>query len=140
MVIIGLTSWTGIARFTRAEFLRIRSLEFVQAGEALGYSATRTIFKHALPNALAPVFVSIAFGRACLNIVLVAEYPNASPACTNSKERILKNSALVNLAIPVQLVKPIITITIQMLLVTTEEIVMIKSNLGIEFKKLDRYC
>jgi len=64
MIIIGLTSWTGIARFTRAEFLRIRSLEFVQASESLGFSSTRTILKHALPNALAPVFVSIAFGIA----------------------------------------------------------------------------
>jgi peptide/nickel transport system permease protein len=64
MIIIGITGWTGIARFTRAEFLRIRSLEFVQAAESLGYSSIRTIFKHALPNALAPVFVSIAFGIA----------------------------------------------------------------------------
>ena len=46
MVIIGITGWTRIARFTRAEFLRIRSLEFVQAAQSLGYSSTRTIFKH----------------------------------------------------------------------------------------------
>ena len=64
MIIIGITGWSGIARFTRAEFLRIRSLEFVQAAESLGFSSIRTIFKHALPNALAPVFVSIAFGIA----------------------------------------------------------------------------
>ena len=64
ILIIGVTGWTRIARFTRAEFLRIRSLEFVQAAESLGYSARRTIFKHALPNSLAPVFVSIAFGIA----------------------------------------------------------------------------
>ena len=64
MIIIGVTGWTGIARFTRAELLRIRSLEFVQAAESLGFSSVRTIFKHALPNALAPVFVSIAFGIA----------------------------------------------------------------------------
>jgi len=64
MVIIGVTGWTGIARFTRAEFLRIKSLEFVQASKSLGFSSVRTIFKHALPNALAPVFVSIAFGIA----------------------------------------------------------------------------
>ena len=64
MMIIGITGWTRIARFTRAEFLRIRSLEFVQAAESLGYSSARTIFKHALPNSLAPVFVSIAFGIA----------------------------------------------------------------------------
>ncbi len=64
MVIIGITGWTGIARFTRAEFLRVKSLEFVQASKSLGFSSVRTIFKHALPNALAPVFVSIAFGIA----------------------------------------------------------------------------
>ncbi len=64
MVIIGITSWTGIARFTRAEFLKIRELEYLQAAKALGYSSNRTIFKHALPNGLAPVFVSIAFGIA----------------------------------------------------------------------------
>lgn len=64
MVIIGITSWTGIARFTRAEFLKIRELEFLQAAKALGYSDRRTMLKHALPNGLAPVFVSIAFGIA----------------------------------------------------------------------------
>ena len=64
MVIIGLTGWTRIARFTRAEFLRIKSLEYIQASKSLGFSSIRTIFKHALPNALAPVFVSIAFGIA----------------------------------------------------------------------------
>ncbi len=64
MTIIGLTSWTGIARFTRAEFLRIRELEYVQAAKSLGFSNFRAIVKHALPNSLAPVFVSIAFGIA----------------------------------------------------------------------------
>ena len=64
MVIIGMTSWTGIARFTRAEFLKIRELEYLQASKALGYSDRRTMLKHALPNGLAPVFVSIAFGIA----------------------------------------------------------------------------
>lgn len=64
MVIIGITSWTGIARFTRAEFLKIRELEYLQAAKALGYSDIRIMLKHALPNGLAPVFVSIAFGIA----------------------------------------------------------------------------
>lgn len=64
MIIIGVTGWTGIARFTRAEFLRIRSLEYIQAAQSLGFSNFRTIFKHGLPNSLAPVFVSIAFGIA----------------------------------------------------------------------------
>lgn len=64
MLIIGLTSWTGIARFTRAEFLKIRNLEYIQAGQSLGFSEARIIFKHALPNGVAPAFVAIAFGIA----------------------------------------------------------------------------
>jgi peptide/nickel transport system permease protein len=64
MMIIGLTSWTGIARFTRAELLRVRSLEYIEAAHALGYKEGRIIFKHALPNALSPVLISIAFGIA----------------------------------------------------------------------------
>jgi peptide/nickel transport system permease protein len=64
MIIIGLTTWTGIARFTRAELLRIRNLEFVEAANALGYKEWRIIVKHALPNALSPVLIAIAFGIA----------------------------------------------------------------------------
>ncbi len=64
MLIIGCVQWTGIARFTRAEFLKIRNLEYIQAAKALGYSHARIIFFHALPNALAPAMVSIAFGIA----------------------------------------------------------------------------
>lgn len=64
MVIIGLTSWTGIAKYTRAELLKVRSLEFIQAAQSLGYSEFRTIFKHALPNSLSSVLVAIAFGVA----------------------------------------------------------------------------
>lgn len=64
MAIIGFTTWTGIARFIRAELLRVRSLEYIEAAHALGYSERRTIFKHAIPNALSPVLISIAFGIA----------------------------------------------------------------------------
>ncbi len=64
MVIIGLTSWTSIARFTRAEFLRLRNLEYIQAARSLGYSEFKIILKHALPNGLAPALVAIAFGIA----------------------------------------------------------------------------
>ena len=64
MLIIGLISWTGIARFTRAEMLRIRNLEYMEAARALGYSHARMIFRHALPNALTPILISIAFGVA----------------------------------------------------------------------------
>ncbi len=64
MVIIGLISWTGIARFIRAELLRVRNLEYIEAAQALGYSESRIIWKHAIPNALTPVLIAIAFGIA----------------------------------------------------------------------------
>jgi peptide/nickel transport system permease protein len=64
MVIIGLTSWTGIARFTRAEFLKIREMEYIEAAKALGFKERRIIFRHALANGMAPSMISIAFGIA----------------------------------------------------------------------------
>jgi peptide/nickel transport system permease protein len=64
MAIIGLVRWTGVARFIRAELLRIRSLEYIEAAQALGYSEWRIILRHAMPNALTPVLITIAFGVA----------------------------------------------------------------------------
>lgn len=64
MVIIGLTSWMGIARFIRAEFLRLRKQDFVQAAVALGLPSRSIIFRHLLPNGLTPVLVSMSFGVA----------------------------------------------------------------------------
>lgn len=64
MVIIGLISWTRIARFIRAELLRVRSLEYIEAAQAMGFSEARIIFRHAIPNALTPVLIAIAFGIA----------------------------------------------------------------------------
>jgi len=64
MIVIGLTGWTGVARLIRAEFLRLVDQEFVLAGRALGYTPTRLIFRHVLPNAMAPVLVSATFGVA----------------------------------------------------------------------------
>ena len=64
MIVIGATGWTAIARYTRAEFLKTRNMDFVTAAVALGYSSKRTIFRHVLPNAVAPVMVSVAFGIA----------------------------------------------------------------------------
>ena len=62
MGIIGVTSWVGMARFTRNEFLRIRNLDYVTAAVALGVTDRKVMFKHILPNALAPVIVSVVFG------------------------------------------------------------------------------
>lgn len=58
MVVIGITSWMGTSRFVRAEFLSLRERDFVQAARSLGVKDGRIIFKHILPNALAPVFVT----------------------------------------------------------------------------------
>jgi peptide/nickel transport system permease protein len=64
MVIIGLTSWPSISRLTRAEFLKLRTAEYVTAARAVGASVPRIIFFHILPNAMAPVLVPISFGIA----------------------------------------------------------------------------
>jgi peptide/nickel transport system permease protein len=64
MIALGLTSWTNEARYVRGEFLRIRDLDFAQAARASGARDARIIFRHLLPNALAPVLVSASFGVA----------------------------------------------------------------------------
>jgi peptide/nickel transport system permease protein len=64
MIILGLTGWTGIARFVRAEFLKIRGLDYAVAARSLGASTPAIMFRHILPNALAPVLVSASFGVA----------------------------------------------------------------------------
>jgi peptide/nickel transport system permease protein len=64
MVIIGLTSWMGVARLVRAEFLSLKERDFVLAAKALGASNSRIIFRHILINSLAPVFVSAVLGIA----------------------------------------------------------------------------
>lgn len=64
MAIIGLTSWSGYARFVRAEFLKLRQQDFVQAGIACGLPLRSILFRHMLPNGVAPVLVSASFGVA----------------------------------------------------------------------------
>ncbi len=64
MVIIGVTGWTGVARLIRAEFLKHKNLEYAQAALALGLRRRRIIFRHILPNAIAPVLVTATFGIA----------------------------------------------------------------------------
>ena len=64
MIVIGLTSWMGTTRFVRAEFLSLREQDFVTAARALGVSNFRIIFRHMIPNAMAPVLVSATIGIA----------------------------------------------------------------------------
>ena len=64
MIVIGLTGWTTEARLVRGEFFRLNNQEFVLAAKALGVSDRRIIFRHILPNGLAPVLVAASFGVA----------------------------------------------------------------------------
>ena len=64
MIIIGLTSWVGIARLTRSQFLQVRSYDYVSAARSLGYSNSRIMFGHILPNAVGPILIPAAFGVA----------------------------------------------------------------------------
>jgi peptide/nickel transport system permease protein len=69
MIVIGITRWTSIARYTRGEFMKVREQEFTEAARALGVSDKRIIFRHILPNSLAPVLVAATFGVA--NAILI---------------------------------------------------------------------
>ncbi|MDR3210989.1 MAG: ABC transporter permease [Planctomycetota bacterium] len=62
MLVIGFTSWTGVARLIRGEILKLKKMDYVLASITLGATDQRTIFRHILPNAMAPVLVSISFG------------------------------------------------------------------------------
>ncbi len=62
MVVIGLTSWMGVARLVRAETLTLREREFVSAARLAGTSTWRIMTRHILPNAMAPVTISAILG------------------------------------------------------------------------------
>ncbi len=64
IALIGAMSWTGVARFIRAELLRVRELDFVTAARGLGLPNWRILLRHAMPNAMRPVLVALAFGVA----------------------------------------------------------------------------
>ena len=69
MIVIGLTSWMGVTRLVRAEFLSLRGREFVMASETLGARDARMIFIHMLPNSLTPIMVSFVLGVASAVLV-----------------------------------------------------------------------
>ena len=64
MIVIGITGWVTEARLVRGEFLRLADQEFVLAAKGLGVSEWRIIFRHILPNGLAPLLVAASFGVA----------------------------------------------------------------------------
>ena len=64
IIIIAMVKWTVFAKFTRAEMLRIRNLEFMRSSEVLGNSSWKSLIKHALPNAIQPAIIVFIFGVA----------------------------------------------------------------------------
>ncbi len=64
MVVLGLTGWTGISRFVRAEFLSLMKRDFVEAAKCIGAKDKRIIFRHVLPNAMGPIIVAATMGVA----------------------------------------------------------------------------
>lgn len=70
ILILGLTGWLGIARIARASFLSLKRLEYVEAAAALGFSRSRIMFRHILPNALQPLIV---YGTIAVGSVILAE-------------------------------------------------------------------
>lgn len=72
IVIIGLTSWMYLARIVRAEFLSLKANEFVLAARATGTSNIEIIFRHILPNSIAPIVVTATLGVA--NAILAEAY------------------------------------------------------------------
>ena len=64
MIVIGLTSWMGVARLVRGEFLSLKERDFVEAARALGVSTPRIIFGHILPNTIGPISVAATLGVA----------------------------------------------------------------------------
>lgn len=62
ILVIGIVGWTGTARLVRAEFLTLRETQYVQAAKSLGQGTTAIIFRHILPNAFAPIFVTAMIG------------------------------------------------------------------------------
>ncbi|GAB2687916.1 ABC transporter permease [Thalassiella azotivora] len=57
-IVLGLVTWTGLARLVRGEFLSLREKEFVEAAQAMGAKSSRIIFRHILPNTLGVIIVS----------------------------------------------------------------------------------
>jgi peptide/nickel transport system permease protein len=62
MAVIGLTGWMGVTRLVRAEFLALKEREFVVWSQSVGASGFRVIWRHILPNAMAPVLVAMTLG------------------------------------------------------------------------------
>lgn len=96
MIVIAIVSWTGIARIVRGEFMKLRNQDFVVATKAIGARDMRIIFRHILPNAIAPVMVVSVFGIAAtiltesslsfLGLGVQAPFPSWGDTLAQSRE------------------------------------------------------
>jgi len=69
MAVIGLTSWMGVARLVRAEFLKLRHMDFIESAQSAGVSAFALMLRYMLPNALPPVLVNMTLGIAAAILI-----------------------------------------------------------------------
>jgi len=65
-LILGVTSWTGLCRLLRAETLKLREMEYVQAAQALGVKRGKILFRHILPNVMHIVLISVVLDFSAL--------------------------------------------------------------------------
>jgi ABC-type dipeptide/oligopeptide/nickel transport system permease subunit len=93
MAIIGCFTWTGMARFTRAEFMKLRHQDFVQAAQAAGLPLHSVLFRHMLPNGVAPVLVDTSFAiAAAISIEATLSYLGLGPTDSASWGKLLSSA------------------------------------------------
>lgn len=93
MVVIGCVTWTGAARFTRAEFLKLRNQDFVQAAKSAGLPLSSILFRHMLPNGVTAVLVDATFSiAAAIQIEAVLSFLALSPPEQPSWGRLLSDA------------------------------------------------
>lgn len=93
MAILGCFTWTGAARFTRAEFMKLRNADYIQAARATGLPLWSILFKHMLPNGVTPVLVDTSFAiAAAILIEAVLSFLGLGPAGQASWGKLLSNA------------------------------------------------
>ncbi len=94
IVLTAVFTWTGVGHYLRAEMLRLRNLEFVEAARAQGASVPRVLFKHCLPNALTPwiTFSPFMISGAIASLAILDYLGFGVPAPTPSWGELLNQS------------------------------------------------
>jgi peptide/nickel transport system permease protein len=98
-LILGLTSWTGLCRLLRAETLKLRDLEYVQAAKVLGVSQALILFRHILPNVFHLVLIAVALDFSSLVLAeAVLSYVNIGVDPTTESWGNMINTARLEMA------------------------------------------